>query len=173
MQLSTPFNGRKVVNTPLGRSFGFSLLEVMISIVVVAIGLLGVAGLQVTAIKLADTAQVRTSGAALVSNITERIRTNPANVSSYALSYGTVPATGASQAQRDLYQWRDTITQLPDGDASIVVSTDASCPTVPITINYRTCSLVTVNVRWSETRHSRSSAGGPATPVTFTASTRI
>jgi type IV pilus assembly protein PilV len=152
---------------------GFSLLEVLISIVVVAIGLLGVAGLQVTAVKLADTANVRTNGAALVTNITERIRTNPANVANYALAYGVVPATGTTQAQRDLYQWRDTIAKLPDGDASIVVSVDPSCPTVPISDTYRTCSLVTVSVRWSETRHSRSSAAGQAAPVTFTASTRI
>lgn len=155
------------------RSCGFSLLEVLISIVVVAIGLLGVAGLQIAAIKLADTAQMRTSGAALVSNITERMRSNSSKVSSYALSYGVIPAAGGTQAQQDLAQWRTAIAVLPNGDASISVAPDPACPALPITSGYRACSLVTVNVRWSETRHSRSSAAGQAAPVVFTATTRI
>ena len=95
------------------RQQGFSLLEVLISIVVVAIGLLGVAGLQVAAIKLADTAQIRTSGAALVSNITERIRSNSSKASSYALSYGVVPTSATTQAEQDLSQWRAAIAALP------------------------------------------------------------
>lgn len=152
---------------------GFSLLEVMISIVVVAIGLLGVAGLQVAAIKLADTAQIRTAGAALVSNITERIRSNPGQVSSYALSYGVVPAGASTQAEQDLSRWRAAIAALPNGDASIIVASDPACPALPSTSGFRACSLVTVNVRWSETRHSRSSAAGQAAPVVFTATTRI
>ena len=152
---------------------GFSLLEVLISIVVVAIGLLGVAGLQIAAIKLADTAQTRTSGAALVSNITERIRSNSGKVASYALSYGVVPTATTTQAERDLAQWRANISDLPNGDASITVSADPACPALPSSSGYRSCSLVTVNVRWSETRHSRSSAAGQSAPVIFTATTRI
>jgi type IV pilus assembly protein PilV len=152
---------------------GFSLLEVLISIIVVAIGLLGVAGLQVAAIKLADTAQIRTSGAALVSNITERIRSNSSRATSYALSYGVVPTSTTTQAEQDLAQWRATIAALPNGDASIVVSADPACPALPTTSGFRACSLVTVNVRWSETRHSRSSAAGQSAPVVFTATTRI
>ena len=152
---------------------GFSLLEVVISIIVVAIGLLGVAGLQVSAIKLADTAQIRTTGAALVSNITERIRSNPSKVSSYALSYGVVPTTASTQAEQDVSQWRATVAALPNGDASITVATDPACPALPTTSGFRACSLVTVNVRWSETRHSRSSAAGQLAPVIFSATTRI
>ncbi len=171
MQLTaTPFN--RAQQRSLGQQ-GFSLLEVLISIVVVAIGLLGVAGLQVAAIKLADTAQIRTSGAALVSNITERIRSNSSKASSYALSYGVVPTSATTQAEQDLSQWRAAIAALPNGDASIIVTNDPACPALPTSSGFRACSLVTVNVRWSETRHSRSSAAGQAAPVVFTATTRI
>ncbi len=57
-------------------SNGFTLLEVMIAVFIIAIGLLGIAALQVTAIKNNHTANIRTQASELIYNLADRIRAN-------------------------------------------------------------------------------------------------
>lgn len=55
---------------------GFSLVEVMIAVFVLAIGLLGIAGLQITSIKSNHTALLHTQVTQLASDLSDRMRAN-------------------------------------------------------------------------------------------------
>jgi len=58
------------------QSSGFTLLEVMIAIVVVAFGLLGLAGLQVFALKNNQSAAMRSAATVLASDVVDRMKAN-------------------------------------------------------------------------------------------------
>ncbi|GAC1620885.1 MAG: type IV pilus modification protein PilV [Nevskia sp.] len=77
------------------RLAGFSLLEVMITVFVVAVGLLSVAGLQALSKKSNFDAVQRTVAAALAQDLIERIRANP----SQGLAYVTQTAGGISETR--------------------------------------------------------------------------
>ncbi|TAG05326.1 MAG: type IV pilus modification protein PilV [Betaproteobacteria bacterium] len=150
---------------------GFSLLEVLITIVVVAIGLLGVAGMQVAALKLTDLSSARSTGAVLTSEIIERMRANSGEIASYAAGFGAA-VTGSTLAATDVAAWKarlaDPIRGVPGGEGRIEIASDTSgvCPAAP---PFPSCQLVTVTVRWSEQRVR----GGEATPREFVTVTRI
>ena len=67
---------------------GVSLLEVLISVLVISVGLLGLGGLQLYALKGSNDAHFRTSASLLASDLGDRIRINPEGVAlgGYALS---------------------------------------------------------------------------------------
>jgi type IV pilus assembly protein PilV len=55
-------------------SNGFTLIELLVAVTILAIGLLGVAGMQSTALRENSSSHARTSAAALASGIMEEIR---------------------------------------------------------------------------------------------------
>jgi type IV pilus assembly protein PilV len=147
---------------------GFSLLEVLVTIVVVAIGLLGVAGMQITAIKLADTADMRSKASVNMEGIIERILTNPNNAAAYAVSYTGTVSNGPAVA--DVATWKTGLAaNLLNGQGSIDVTPDASCPTIASSV----CRLVTVTVRWTEARAKRSATGATPQLVEFKTVVRV
>jgi len=95
---------------------GVTLLEVLISILVLSVGLLGYAGLQTVSMKNNTSAFQRSQATMLTYDIVDRMRANKPNLASYSVAMGTV---GGFQ---DVISWKDNVaTALPDGDASIVV----------------------------------------------------
>lgn len=60
---------------------GVSLIEVLIALVVISVGLLGLAGLQVTGLAYTHIAGVRSTAAVIVNNMAASMRSNPAGVS--------------------------------------------------------------------------------------------
>ncbi|MCH9674691.1 MAG: type IV pilus modification protein PilV [Gammaproteobacteria bacterium] len=96
---------------------GFSLVEVLIAVVVLAIGMLGIAGLLVTSKRANLEAVQRSSATALAQDLAERMRANPFELASYTnggtgttLTGTTIPArscaTGCTPeqlAQHDLF----------------------------------------------------------------------
>ncbi len=146
---------------------GFSLLEVLITIVVVAIGLLGVAGMQVTSVKLNRVAETRSSGVIYVADILDRMRANALNASSYSTTFTTAATTDTTQAERDLRDWKTSLAKLPGGQGKIeVVSSDAALCELPAISR---CFDVTVTVRWTESNV----VGGSSVPTEFVTKTRI
>lgn len=113
------------------RVAGFTMLEVLISIVVIAFGLLGVAGLQAFALKNSQSASYRSIATVLATDLIERMRANPVGASgtSYAngASMGTATQVNAclqtsgcptpqDLAANDLFEWQDLIRKsLPSG----------------------------------------------------------
>ena len=62
---------------------GMTLIEILVTIFVTGVGLLGVANLQVVAKRVNYEALQRTTAAALVQDIAERMRANPSNLAAY------------------------------------------------------------------------------------------
>lgn len=76
---------------------GFSLLEVMIALLVLALGLLGLAALQNMGLRLNHQSYERTQATILIYEMIDRMRANPAGVvmGNYALSMTSVPPTAS------------------------------------------------------------------------------
>ncbi len=100
---------------------GFSLVEVMIALVVLAVGLLALASLQTRALSGSSGSYQRTQAVLAGNDIIDRIRANSVNVANYAVGFGAPPA-GATVAALDLQQWKAALAALPLGDGSVVVN---------------------------------------------------
>lgn len=105
---------------------GFTLLEVLISIVILSIGLLGMAGLVATGIKNNHTASYRSQATVLADDILDRIRANKTAAlvgGQYSFTLGTTcnPSLVAANVPAfDLNEWICRIeSELPGGAAAI------------------------------------------------------
>ncbi|HRO63649.1 type IV pilus modification protein PilV [Thermomonas sp.] len=88
---------------------GISMIEVLISVLVLALGLMGMAAMQSLALR-GGQSSLESSQAVMASNsIIEAMRANRTNAASYVFdgtaSCGTVPAAGLSLASWDIHQW--------------------------------------------------------------------
>lgn len=90
------------------RNAGFSLVEVLVTIVILMIGLLGLAGLQGRALTSQMEAYQRSQALILLKDMADRMNANRKNAASYVTTLGTgaaCPAAGATIASTDLSQW--------------------------------------------------------------------
>lgn len=145
-----------------GGQSGFTMVETLVALVVLAIGLLGIAALLLKSLQSGRTATYRTQAVNLAADLADRIRSNRTAGNAYATLFGDMPAvvgtcdtTGgcsdASLAATDLARWKDRLDELlPDGQGQVAVVAPVAAgePT-----NY------TVTVRWTE--------AGEAAQVTF------
>jgi type IV pilus assembly protein PilV len=143
---------------------GFSLLEVLISLVILAVGLLGLAGLQATGLKQNHSAYMRSQATQLTYDIADRMRSNKVALASYiiansntALSINTpcvtpVGCNATSMAGRDLYEWNLAISNvLPSGIGTIATSD----------------SSYTITVNWDDNRSGATDADDPSFALSF------
>jgi type IV pilus assembly protein PilV len=109
------------------RRGGFSMIEVLITILVLAIGMLGLAALQATSVRSNQSANFRTQATALGYMIIDRMRANSDAVlrgeylaGLQAGDCAAAPPVGIPQATHDVLAWRQQLAcQLPDGQGSI------------------------------------------------------
>jgi len=140
---------------------GFTLLEVLIALLILSIGLLGLAALQTTGLRSNQMASMRTLATQLTYDITDRMRSNPTGVNAspgqYIIARTDSPATTpATTAETDLAEWRNNVTtRLPNGMSEITL-----CPSIEMP----DCTEVThvITVYWNESRRDTS-----AVPATF------
>ena len=71
-------------NSFLNRSHGFSMIEVLVTLLVLSIGLLGLAAMQVRSIKNTHSAYLRSQATYLAYDMLDRMRANMANINGYA-----------------------------------------------------------------------------------------
>ncbi|MGY4490696.1 type IV pilus modification protein PilV [Pseudomonas sp. TE3610] len=84
---------------------GFSLIEVLVALLVMAIGLLGAAAIQLNALKYTDSSALRTQASFIAYDMLDRIRAN--NTVNYSLaSTSTSTATNDTSNPRSL-DWYD------------------------------------------------------------------
>ncbi len=93
---------------------GFTLVEIMVSIVILGIGLLGLTGLQMSGLKNTQTATQSRLSTLLAYDMVERMQSNPHSVEEQ--SYHNVsgsshtctrsnPCSADQQAELDMYEW--------------------------------------------------------------------
>lgn len=118
---------------------GFTLLEVLVAIVVLSIGLLGLAGLMASSLKNSHSAYQRTQATWLAYDALDRMRANRqvALAGGYNLALGAAPG-GSALAATDLGEWDAALANtLPAGDGSIAVAAGGA---------------VKIIVQWNDTR---------------------
>lgn len=149
---------------------GFSMIEILITLVIIATALLGTAGLQLYAMRNVKSADQRTQAVFLVSELIERMEANKAGAVAGAYVTSGVAATSfggdcmagscnSSQiAGYDLDQWTASVASAVPG-ASWNVSAAAS----------GVLSTYTVRVQWTD-RDKQAASGVAGVPFSYTAS---
>lgn len=114
---------------------GTTLIEVLITVILVSVGLLGLAGLQLTTVQNTNSAAERFEASTLARDILERMRANRQQAlnGQYNLDMGDAPAAGGL-AGDDLEAWMDALGALPNGDGSVAVDD----------------GVVTIEVEWTD-----------------------
>jgi type IV pilus assembly protein PilV len=117
--------------TSLGAQRGYSLIEVLVSVTILMIGLLGLAGLQAASLRWTADASQQAAAARLAQELAEKIRAQPGEVERYVAAAAGTPAidadcyrgVGCSVAARvatDLAEWRaQAAGALPGGFATL------------------------------------------------------
>jgi type IV pilus assembly protein PilV len=146
------------------RQAGFTMVETLVALVVLAIGLLGIAALYLDSLRAGRTAIYRTQAVNLAADLADRIRTNRSALAGYTIDLGddggdvgpvgacltTAGCSPADMAGTDLQAWKTRLAQLlPDGDGSVAVVAGAGGEP----------SSYTIVVQWTEV--------GEAAPLTY------
>jgi len=102
------------------RAGGFTLLEVLIALVVLSIGLLGIAALQGVGLRSSQGAYLTSQASLLAYDMADRIRANPQTVATYNGFDTDCAAAGVGLAGADLQEWSCAVeTLLPNGTGRI------------------------------------------------------
>lgn len=144
---------------------GVSLVESLVALVVLSVGMLGIAALYVESLRSGRTALMRSQAVILATDMADRIRANRGAGVAYAKgvdSTGTENAacisggagcTPAAMAAHDIARWHravdgraDTPTSLPGGRGAIEVTAGVPLSTYRITVT------------WSESNQAASSS---------------
>jgi type IV pilus assembly protein PilV len=146
------------------RQRGVTLVEVLVTVVVISVGLLGVAALQMTSLRDNYSSYVRGQATALADDIIDRIRANRDDAASYAVAMGG-SVSGTTVAAQDVTEWKSALqTMLPQAGATPVAA-DGSIAVQTISAG-RFSVLITI--QWGE----RNGSSGNATRTTMTFQTR-
>ena len=103
---------------------GASLIEVLVTILLMTIGLAGMAGLQLTGTKLNHSASLRTQATHMAYDVADRMRANLPNINGYLTDFADVASGGQTcdgvinpfSAAADVDQWKQCLEdRLPVG----------------------------------------------------------
>lgn len=133
-----------------GMERGFTLIEVLVTVIILAIGLLGLAGLQLGGLRYSFSAYQRSQATIMANDIVDRMRANRtvAEAGGYDIDIGDDPdeedctGTGANcsantMADADLFEWKQTLANiLPAGDGSVE----------------RDGTIFTITIQWDDSR---------------------
>lgn len=117
---------------------GVSLLEILISVLVLAIGILGIAALQAITLKNVGSAASRTQASMQVYSMFDIIRGNRTNIGAY--NTNTFVAGDGSGTAGTMEGWLDSLqtTIAPDATGRVICAADTQ--------------ICDVGVRWSDER---------------------
>lgn len=137
------------------REGGVSLIEALVSLVILALGILGLAGLQTRTLIESRNTNYRGIAIQMISDLSERMQMNPtaARTGAYsALAFGAAPApvanclpantaaagvscTPAQLAASDLAQWRAELLQIiPNADVSTFPNLQNGTPVIGVIV---------------------------------------
>lgn len=136
-------------NNLRGKQCGFTLLEVLIALLILSIGLLGLASLQTSGLRSNQMASMRTTATQVTYDIADRMRANPvgtdaqnyviaSNAADPVIPSGenceSISCTTSQMATYDLAQWRGAVRSLPGGTSAIVRTVTGTVVTHTITV---------------------------------------
>jgi type IV pilus assembly protein PilV len=137
----------------MSRQRGVTIVEGLVALVILSVGMLGIASLYVTSLKTGRTALLRTQAVTLVNDIIDSIRANGTAGAAYAIDDRTDAPTTLVEcgddgictrdqiADRDLTNWVAAVNEaLPLPEASIAYTDSA----------VGTPDIYTVSVSWQE-----------------------
>lgn len=128
-----------------GRQAGFSLIEVLIALLVLAVGLLGLALTQTMSLRYTKSAEQRTKAVTLANSILDAMRSNRTEVAAYAVEetqFSSVDASGGCErsssmsASANLERWMCEVRESLGPDATGSITMDGAG--------------VAVSIRWNE-----------------------
>ncbi|MDJ0712268.1 MAG: type IV pilus modification protein PilV [Woeseiaceae bacterium] len=134
------------------KQHGFSLVEVLIALIIMSVGMLGIAGLYVQSMQAGRTSMLRHHAVTLAGDVADRIRANPTAGAAYAAASGTnnncvAQGTNCSIAQmaaNDIFIWQaqaaNFLPVFADGSQQVQITHNAAT-------NPQTFTIV---VRWDE-----------------------
>ena len=146
----------KSTNSNNKRQRGFSLVEVLIALVIMSIGMLGIAGLYVQSLQAGRTSLLRHHAVTLAGDVADRIRANPTAGVAYAglgannncIAMGT-DCNPAQMAGNDVLLWNQQAgNSLPAG--VVVITFTPPDPALGIAPVYQ------IDVQWSEPEGAQS-----------------
>ena len=136
---------------------GFTLVEILVAVLILAIGLLGLASLQMRGLKNNHSAYMRSQATQLAYDLTDRMRANPVGIND-GVSYNnptldTTPpdcasntCTAADMAAYDFAAWNAEIgNQLPGGTGVVCLDdtpNDNACD--------NTGTIYAIKITWSD-----------------------
>jgi type IV pilus assembly protein PilV len=127
---------------------GFTLVETLVSLVVLSVGMIGIAALYAQGLVGGRTAQYRTFAVGLASDMADRIRVNRLGLAAYGgagannnCDPGGVVCTPAQMAAHDLFVWAQQVQQiLPNGVGQVQFNAGTLPPSYTIQVNWTEAS---------------------------------
>ncbi len=128
---------------------GFSLIEALVSLIVISVGMIGIAALYGQGLGASRTALYRTQAVNLVADMADRIRANRAAGTAYEGAGqdrdcdpgDNRDCPSADMAAHDLWLWKGQVAaQLPGGAGTVSVDTTTP-PTYTISVSWQEVGL--------------------------------
>jgi len=151
---------------PRGHQRGFSLLEVLVAVVVLAFGLLGFALLQTMSVRYVQSANYRTQATNLAYDLSEQMRSNRFQSAWYAnASFASGSKTAAGVCARDIgavtleqniTRWQCQVVKALGDNASATVTVNSG--------------VANISISWADERWSRTA---PDAATTFAIQTQL
>jgi type IV pilus assembly protein PilV len=121
---------------------GFTLVEVLIALIILSVGMLGIAGLYVHSMQAGRTSLFRHHAVTLAGDVADRIRANPRAAIAYSQAgannncvNGGVDCTPAQMAANDIDLWdQQAADTLPNGTVTVVFDNAVLPPTYEIEV---------------------------------------
>ncbi len=129
---------------------GISMVESLVALVIISVGMLGIAGLYVSSLQAGRSANLRIQAVNLATELGDRIRANKRGVAKYQASTTDLGKSNACEtasctpdkiAENDIYIWKQAISAVLPANANGAVAYTAATATTParcaITVTWR------------------------------------
>ena len=150
-----------LINTNLNRQSGLGLIESLIALLVISIGLLGIAALQISSLQQSSSANWHSQAVWYSYEMTDRINANRGALANYAgidtsgnysQDCQTAACTAAQMVTADAQEWQSLVSNLPQGRGFVV----------------QNGALLTVSVMWDDGADATNCTNGEADSANMT-----
>ncbi len=126
------------------KQYGFSLVEVLIALIIMSVGMLGIAGLYVQSMQAGRTSLFRHHAVTLAGDVADRIRANPRAGAAYAGAGNdnsciaqNLDCDEDAMAGNDIFIWKaQALDSLPTGNVTVVYDDSTVPPNYQITVTW-------------------------------------